>query len=83
MSLVYNDLIRFDRRSSLKLAADVERKSIVEQNVAIESPLEDFRPPSRASNPQIFDEEFVRMDHEVSLFRKIEKSGNRRVFNWI
>lgn len=77
------DLTEFDRRSSLKLSVEAERRSILDHNVNTEH-IEDFRPPSRASNPQIFDQEFVRMDHEVCLFRKInEKSVNPRVFNWI
>jgi len=78
------DFTEFDRRSSLKLTVEVERRSIIDENLAADNNFEEFRPPSRASNPQIFDQEFVRMDHEVSLFRRInEKSGNPRVFNWI
>jgi len=81
------DFLEFERSHSLKERSEVERRSIADSNATVEDSLEDLRPPSRASNPQVFDREFVKMDHEVSLFRRIKdkevSQNKKRVLEWL
>lgn len=53
-----------------KSYSEVERKSILNCIKMLENPLDNLRPPTRANNPQVNDQQFVKMDHEVRLFKE-------------
>lgn len=78
-----NNLTCFFRLEPVALQkshSEIERKSILNCIKMLENPLENMRPPTRANNPQVNDQQFVKMDHETKLFKE-EKFCLERVKN--
>lgn len=78
---------RLEKSVSLRTIAEMERRSIIRDLYSTECSVEDIRPPSRACNPQINDQEFVKLDHELRLFRGTDEKNvyvkHKKVLDWL
>lgn len=72
-------------RPTRKSFGELERKSITNDFFLNENNSEIMRPPLRASNPQIYDQNFVKMDQQGSFSRKDKDTFTKiqKVLNWV